>query len=202
MPNKQNKKVDTKRISPQPIPSLPTLSPPTPLLAIPMLKKGQEISDRNDYIIGAFFILFGIAFTIILGWFYWFAHGGLTNPFSFWTTGNLEWLEVLFWSLLTVHVWNMTDVAYGISNNSFKKRYILWYLSRMFEAPPVSLALVVVIFNFGISFGDAKFSLTEAPILLVIAFAIISAYFSRQTINALQSVANWIVKQIKTKPTT
>jgi hypothetical protein len=167
-------------------------SPPRP-------SQGSEASDWSDYMVGTVYTILGVAFAIWLGRLYWEVHGGNIDTFSFWTTNDKKWLEVLFWSFFTAHAWNMTDAAYAMWNRDFQKRYIWAYVSRIFEAPPISLALVFVVMNLGVAFGGATISLKEAPILVVIAFAIISAYFSRQTVEALQSVAIWLSNLVRSK---
>ena len=69
----------------------------------------------------------------------------------------------------------------------------------MFEAPAVSLALVIIITNLGLTVGKADISLEQAPPLIVIAFAIISAYFSRETVQALYAVSKWLSSQVQSK---
>jgi hypothetical protein len=158
---------------------------------------GGKDSDWSDYLAGTLYVIIGVAIAIIVGWFYWDLHGGNLEDFAFWTEGDKKWLEVIFWSAFTIHTWNITTVAMHISDGKFNKRWIWEYLGKTFETPPISLALVFIVINLGVAFGDTTLSLQEAPITVVIAFAIISAYFSRQTTEALKVAAEWLKDQME-----
>ncbi len=177
-------------------PSLKLLSP-TPLMT-PNVTNEDKV-DWSDYIIGTLYIVIGVLFAIFIVWIYWILHGGDINTFAFWSSDDKKWIEVLFWSLFTVHAWNITDAANWMWYKGFQKRFVWYYIGRMFETPPISLALVFVIINLGVAFGDTTISLKESPILIIIALAIISAYFSQQTIDSLKEVAIWITGQVKSK---
>jgi hypothetical protein len=61
-------------------------------------------------------------------------------------------------------------------------------------------ALVFIITNLGLAFGDTTtISLAGALIFVIIAFSIISAYFSSQTVTALGAVADWLVRAVRGK---
>ena len=161
-------------------------------VAVPAAAPAPNASNLADTVVGSVYVALGVAFALFLAWAYWSLHGGSLESFALWSTGDKRWLEVLFWSLFTVHTWNTTDVAYEVGFRRFKKHYVLAYIARTFETPPVSLALVFVLVNLGVTFGeDAKISLEKAPIQVVIALAIISAFFSREAVDALQPVAQW-----------
>ncbi len=166
---------------------------------LPPLSGSVEASDWSDYAIGTLFVAIGTVLAVLLGWFYWNVHGGSVDNFSLWAVGDKKWLEVLFWSFFTVHAWNITDSASAIWDGKFQKRFVWFYIGRMFETPPISLALVFIVINLGVAFGDTTISLKEAPIIVIIAFAIVSAYFSREAVDTLQEVAKWFIKQVKGK---
>lgn len=148
----------------------------------------SDLADWTDYGVGALYIILGLVFAALLIWGYWNMHGGSVEKFLFWADGDKKWLEVLFWSFFTAHVWNMTDIGWYIGTREFQKCQVWYYISRTFEAPPTALALVSIVLNFGIAFGDTTISLKDAPILLIIALSIVSAYFSREAADTLKTI--------------
>ena len=153
----------------------------------------------SDYFVGSLFVIIGVTIWGLVGLVYWNLHGGSIDNFSFWTTGDKKWLEALFWSFLTGIAWNVTSVAFDMRDQIFQKRDVFSWLGRILEAPLISFALVFVLTNLGVAFGDTTISLSQAPITVVIAFAIISAYFAPQTIQAIGAVADWFQKQVRAR---
>ncbi len=175
-----NARVERERMQPQPL-------------------EVEGSSDQSDYLVAAVFLVIATSLEILLGWLYWQLHGGNIDNFTFWTSGDKKWLEALFWSLITVFAWNITDIAGYLWKQSFQKRYIWDYIGHTFEAPPISLALVFITINLGIAIGDTTISLEKAPITVIIAFSIIATYFSREAVGALKKVAVSFSKLVTNK---
>lgn len=155
-----------------------------------------EGMDTSDYIAGGFYILVSLALLYLLGRYYWTTHGGSFDKFAFWDTGNKKWFEVLFWSVLSSIAQNTGWGAYEMSQAKFQKRQILLQFARIVEAPFISLALIFVLFNLGVAFGDVAITLSEVPITVVVAFTIVASFFAWRTKEALDEVAKWFVEKV------
>jgi hypothetical protein len=158
-----------------------------------------ERPDFWDQAVGGLFVIVIGLCMVFLARFYWIQHGGDISTFKFWGEDNQKWLEVLAWGLLTAFAWTISDVARLMAIRKFQKRYAWRYLGRVFHAPVVSLALVYIVITSGIVLGDTTLSLKDAPMPVVIALAIVFAYFSPQTVDALLAVLGSIVDTLKTR---
>ena len=164
-----------------------------------LMPSPQDPVDWSDYFVGSLYVTMGVGFAVLIAWFYWYMHGGSLDTFSVWSTGDKKWLEVIFWSFFTKHAWNITDVSYEMAHMRFQKRYVWVYISQTFEAPPISLSLVYILVNFGVTISSITLSLEEVPIEMIIALAVISSYFSREAVSALQKAASWLF-EVKKEP--
>lgn len=159
--------------------------------------KYQEGMDISDYTVGLIYVLISLAVLIWLISFYWKLHGSDIDSFAFWETGAKKWFEILFWALFGSIAQNTGWGAFKISKRNFQKREVLLQFARIVEAPFISLALIFILFNIGVSFGDATVSLSDVPITIVIAFTIIASFFAWRTKDALDQVAIWFIEQVK-----
>ena len=74
-------------------------------------ERQQEGMHLLDYASASAIVALGAAAFFFLARAYWTLHGGSVETFSFWATGDIRWLEVLFWALLTSIAWNTTQAA-------------------------------------------------------------------------------------------
>lgn len=156
----------------------------------------NEKMDISDYITGGIYILISLMLLFVLGRYYWLTHGGSFETFAFWETDNKKWFEVFFWSLFGSIAQNTGRGAYKMSINTFQKREILLQFARIIESPFITLALIFILFNVGVAFGETTISLSETPPPVVIAFTIVASYFAWHTKNALDEIARSFIGRI------
>lgn len=159
----------------------------------------SEGMTTSDFVVGILFVLFSLSALVGLGWYYWELHGGSPETFAFWDTGDKKWLEIFFWALFTVLAEHLGRASYWMSENGFQKRDALKYIGTTLEAPVIAFALVFVVINLGVSFGDTSISLTQVPITVMIAFSIIAAYTAYETRQGIGHVSRWLRKQVETR---
>jgi hypothetical protein len=162
----------------------------------PNSTENKEKMDRSDYITGGIYVLTSLALLFALARYYWITHGGSYDKFEFWETGNKKWFEVLFWSLLTSIAQNTAWGAFKMSKNIFQKREILLQFARIVETPFKSLALIFILFNIGVAFGETTVSLSNVPAPILIACTIVASYFAWNTKDALDNVSQSFIDRI------
>ena len=164
-------------------------------------KKCAEGMDLWDYFWGILFMILSMVALALLAWYYWNLHGGSIDKFAFWDTGDKKWLEVLFWASFTCLAEHLGRASYWMAEKGFQKRDALKYIGTTLEAPIIAFALVFVVFNLGVSFGESSVSLKNVPMTVVIAFAIVSAYTAGDTRLSILHVGKWLRDRVETKLT-
>ena len=134
---------------------------------------------RTDYIAATVVMSVLLVILVLSAWLYWNLHGSNASEFAFWSQGDWKWAEVLFWSFFTAVAWTTATVGVNMQGTKlFRSDWSWWSFGRILEAPLVSLALVFILTNLGVAFGDLTLSLKDAPIPILIALAIVATYFS------------------------
>ncbi|MBL8089966.1 MAG: hypothetical protein KF758_01615 [Anaerolineales bacterium] len=157
----------------------------------------KEKMDTSDFVVGFIYMLISLGILIALGVYYWNIHGGSLENFSFWEDERKKWLEVVFWAFFASIAQNIGYGMYKMGEGILQKRNILLLFARNIEAPFISLALIFVLFNLGVAFGDATITLKDVPVTVMIAFTIVTSFFSWQTKASLEVVSVWFTKQLK-----
>lgn len=157
-------------------------------------REGMQVSD---FIVGLLYVVVSFIILVAIGIYYWKSHGSSLEGFTFWEEDNNKWIEIIFWAFFASTAHNTGYAAYKISKRDFQKRDALLYFARVIEAPFISLALIFVIFNFGISFGDTTISLKDVPISVAIAFTIVTSFFAWDTKDALEEVAKGFTQRLR-----
>jgi hypothetical protein len=160
----------------------------------------RERMDRSDYIVGILGILFGVVALGVLGYIYLQRHGGMGENFTLWSKGDARWLELLFWSAFTTLSRGVLGMGIVMGfEQQFQKRQVFTFLVSVFQNAVMALAAVMVVLNFGVSFGAVTLSLKDASMEIVIGLTIISTIFAQQTGDLLASVADWLARVVKSK---
>lgn len=161
---------------------------------------------RKDSKYGLAFIAVSLGVLYILGTWYWNCHltpsvkdGKEVWEFAFWKDGSKIYLEVIFWSLVGGLVKALYLAGYWMSRRQFERRYIPWYIATTAQAPVISLALLIIFLNLGVSLGDATLSFKSADVTVVISLSIILGYFSKNTYQGLNRISEWILHTVESR---
>lgn len=114
------------------------------------------------------------------------------TEWSGWFEGYI-WVDVIFFSLFGV----LTNLAYAaakhVREKDFDKTQKGWYISKIVQAPFITLAVVLILRNMSVEAINMKIDLRNSSRQVIIAVSYIMGYFSRRTLAYLERIKDWIM---------
>lgn len=167
----------------------------------------QYVKTEHSFWWGAgFIIVLLIVFAIssivyLLGhgdW--WTKEGSLFRSFNFtgaWKQGGWRWLEGLWFSFFAVLVREIFRAGVRMAEKRFTKESAFRALGTIIQAPIITLAFMLIIFNIGISVAGIEISLDNFSIHWLIALSVVASLFSYDTTEELRAVSRWLRDRIE-----
>lgn len=118
-----------------------------------------------------------------------------TTRFELWETGIGKGLEIIYWSLFGVMANLMYSAALHLFNRDFDEYSKGWYYAKIFQAPLITLVVVLFFMYTTIDVGDIfTLTLRNASIYILIVVSFIMGFFSRRTYTFMTTIRDKIIK--------
>lgn len=154
-------------------------------LSIEALQNAKKV----DLVKGLLYVKINVILMVVILAFYIFYHWYLDIDWF-----QLDyWWEVIFFSLFGV-LTNLTySAAKHVLNRDFDIWHRGWYLSKIFQAPFIALALILFFKSVDIEALGIPIKLGDAPNEVIVAIAYILGLSSRRTWEFIERIKEWLL---------